>query len=277
MRKLILAFTGFLTNPFCFAETGPTSFSILSMGLQWDFRFSQPLSGSLTSKNWEEKIGKQLQNYDEIFSEWNPASQLRKFESKGWQTWQTFGPEWQEIFELSQIFFNSTEGLFDPTVGGLNFSDSPKRQGDWGNLDWTRWKNNQIRFLQNPGRLSFSGLLKGFLVAEFATQFILEGSRFFSIDAGGGNLCQVENHLVLFESRSSLLDTSGKQHIWNPQNQQKSSSKKNSKIQCSLDLRNLELKTLREKMIFLGSASDVYSTVSLIGPNLPLPKNCRAD
>lgn len=237
------------------------------MGTHWSFEIFEEGSPADFSK-LNLRLEAQLHNFENIFSEWVPESENRSLEKTGFTQWQRPSKEFWDLLMLSEYFFRMTNGLFDPSVAKFKLEiPSP---GSWSDFEVHSTVSQTFRFSKNPGRLTFGGILKGYLLGEFVFFLRNKGLKNFRINAGNGNKVLSLPHSVVFDSFSFYKQTN-QIHIFHPVRGREISASWASHVRCTMTPSAHSNPSDHANLLFLGSASDVLSTIDQIEPLGPNP------
>lgn len=241
--------------------------SFLAMGSKW----TVAMSGLPSRRDFavlKDKIISFALHYDMTFSAWSEESELRRLERDGLDKTQSPSELFFEGLRLSQEAFSETDGVFDITVGAIQWKALPTAVG-LSNLEFDVPKKT-FRFKKDPKRLSFDGIVKGMALGEIASYLIEEDVKGFVIDAGGGNIVErTTSGELRFISRSRVYKAGSNEdrHIWNPRDARYVQEK--SEIVCTVD----DVK--RSTLIRVGALSDAFSTARLLSHDWQLPPICE--
>ena len=241
--------------------------SFLAMGTKWNVSLSG-LQRPRDFPNLRDKLVSFALYYDMTFSAWTDDSELRKLEKAGLDKTQSPSELFFEGLSLAQEAFSETGGVFDITVGAIEWKALPAAVG-LSHLQTDPTKKT-FRFDRDPKRLTFDGLAKGMALGEMASYLIEQGVRAFVIDAGGGNLVERSSAGELrFISRSRIFKagSNGDRHIWNPLDARY--IKEKTEVVCTVD----SLK--RPELVRWGALSDAFSKATLLSSDWHLPPICE--
>ncbi len=211
--------------------------------------------------------------YDKTFSDWRIDSELRKLEKEKLNKFHRPSELFLRGLEYSLLAYNESKSNFDITVGAVIWKERKDKLG----LDKLVLKENGFKFLEDPKRLTFGGIIKGMAVGRLAYWFYSNNIKNFRLNAGDGNLAlsgkkfkdhweeEIQTGLirpdeVVFLSRSNLMQN-GRKHIIG-----KTSQRFPVLAICSSSLEN---KRDWEK---LGALSDAYSTSLILDKDLDWSK-----
>ncbi len=231
-----------------------TDLRFFSMGTHWHVHIDGQQQ-SVSETTLAAHLQRTLERYDQTFSDWSEASELRTLERKGMTTWQKASPLFCEVLRMCQGFYTQTHGQFDITVGAKLWR-APGDQTPVGMMGLQFRDPQTFRFARNPKRLTFGGMLKGYLVGVMASDLYRAGLRSFVVNAGGGNLSIFKDDSIDFLSSSATLQK-GHQHILSPQNPELS-------LNHQAHIRIKSIPQLRQHWAYLGALSDVQSTVATL-------------
>jgi hypothetical protein len=241
--------------------------SFLAMGTKW----TVAMSGVPSKREFtviKDKLISFALYYDMTFSGWTEESELRRLEKAGLDKTQSPSELFFEGLRLSQEAFGETGGVFDITVGAIQWRALPAAVG-LSVLDIDLEKKS-FRFRKDPKRLTFDGIAKGMALGEMAAYLIEQGVKGFVIDAGGGNLVErTSSGELRFVSRSRVFKagSDGDRHVWNPADARYVQEK--SEIVCTVE------DTTRSRLIYWGALSDAFSTARLLSRDFQLPPICE--
>lgn len=139
-----------------------------------------------------------LQNYEKMFSRFDPESELSKINSQ-LGIFTDVSMEVLEIAKHSLEQFEKTEGFFDPRIieilEGVGYDRdfkhiSKAELSEERNVDFQKAKlSEDIQIEDNKlklnSRMDFAGLVKGWAVDEVAGYFFASGWKKFLVDLGG--------------------------------------------------------------------------------------------
>lgn len=241
------------------------------MGTYWIIDFG-PMAKSYRFEKLESELLLLINQYDQTFSDWSPQSELRKLEKKGLTNWNAPSPLFLKGLTFAQEAYALTNQLFDVTIGAVIWNEMSLAVG----LNQLERTKNSFRFLKDPKRLTFGGIVKGMAVGEMAKVLVRKyGFEHFRISAGGGNLAlighgvlydweeiseanQLQKDRIIFLSRSSLTQHK-KNHILNPKNTKEKAF--HSRIQCYSTIDQIN------DWDKLSAYSDALSTVRILTQN----------
>jgi len=169
------------------------------MGTVWKLEW-EAQGKTIDSAALRERFLREIARFDEIFSDWNETSELRKLERRGLTAWQRPSPQFLSGLRLSQEAFERTQGLFDPTTGAVTWKVLPRAVG----FEQIQFRKNSFRFRMDPKRLSFGGIAKGAAVGALARLALDAGMTSFRFGAGGSSLASTdESHPGRLRFRAS--------------------------------------------------------------------------
>ncbi|MEO5668822.1 MAG: FAD:protein FMN transferase [Bdellovibrionota bacterium] len=241
--------------------------SFLAMGSKWTVAMSGvPSRGDFAVL--KDKLISFALYYEMTFSSWSEESELRRLERDGLDKTQSPSELFFEGLRLSQEAFGYTGGVFDITVGAIEFKALPAAVG-LSSLEVDPEKKT-FRFKRDPKRLTFDGIVKGMALGEMASYLIEQNVKGFVIDAGGGNLVERTTAGQLsFVSRSRIYKAGSNEdrHIWNPRDARY--VKEKSEVVCKVD------ETKRSMLVRWGGLSDAFSKATLLSSDWQLPPICE--
>ncbi len=241
--------------------------SFLAMGTKWHVS----MSGVPAKRDFvllKDKLVSFALHYEMVFSDWSEESELRRLEKAGLSKTQSPSELFFEGLLLAQEAYGETGGVFDITVGAVQWKALPEAVG-LASLQ-TNTEKKTFRFEKDPRRLTFNGLVKGMALGEMASYLISENVRMFTIDAGGGNLVErLSDGSLRFVSRSRVYraGTEGERHVWHPRDARY--ARESSEISCRVDDKS------RSVLIRWGALNDAFSTARLVSVDWQLPPICE--
>jgi len=241
--------------------------SFLAMGTKWTVSMSG-VPGRRDFTVLKDKLLSFALHYDMTFSAWSEESELRRLEKAGLEKTQSPSELFFEGLMLSQEAFGATDGVFDITVGAIQWKALPAAVG-LSELEVDPRKKT-FRFARDPRRLSFDGIVKGMALGEMATYLLEQNVKSFVIDAGGGNLVErLSSGELRFVSRSRVYKAGSDEdrHIWHPKDARYVQEK--SEVVCTVE----EMR--RSTLLRWGALSDAFSTARLLSRDWQLPPICE--
>jgi thiamine biosynthesis lipoprotein ApbE len=241
--------------------------SFLGMGTKWTVAMSG-VPSKADFVTLKDKITSFALHYEMTFSAWNDESELRRLERAGLDKTQSPSELFFEGLLLAQEAFGETGGVFDITVGAIQWKALPQAVG-LSRLE-TNEEKKTFRFKRDPKRLTFDGMVKGMVLGEMASYLIEQGVKSFLIDGGGGNLVErTSTGELRFVSRSRVYKAGSNEdrHIWNPRDARY--VKEKVEIVCKVE------ETDRPTLIRWGALSDAFSTARLLTTDFQLPPICE--
>lgn len=157
--------------------------TFFSMGTLWKIDLYEPHQ-SVEKSLLTGTLLKVVNEYDQVFSDWNEQSELRQLEKRDLTQWQEASPLFLQGLGFAQEAYQATDRVFDITIGAVLWKELSKPVG----LSLLQTKPGAFRFKEHPKRLTFGGIVKGAAVGALAKTLFEKGFRHFRIDAGGGNL-----------------------------------------------------------------------------------------
>ena len=285
MKVLIIVFILTLIGPFNQLKAETSNFHLFSMGTLWKIDLFHP-NKAVKKDILKVILNKELQRYDQTFSDWSSSSELRKLE-KNMENWLTPSPLFMKGLEYSQEAFDLTYKNFDITIGSVLWKEALKPVGMEKLQMRTKQGKKQFRFLTNPKRLTFGGIVKGMVLGRLSQILMKHNIKNFRVDAGGGNISlmgqksslmaweeevelgALKKDEIIFISRSKLTRPDGVKHIFS-RTKTKNDKKNQSVIFCKSETNKV---TDWER---LASLSDALSTVQTFSNSkLSQTLNCK--
>lgn len=131
-------------------------------------------------------------------SQWEPDSDLSRFNRAAPDTWRGVPPEFARVLRAGLEVSAASGGAFDPAMGALSdlwgFGATPRSTApDGAAIDAARAPAGAIAFdgpglrarRAGPAQLDFSGIAKGFGVDLAAQSLLRHGLRHFLLEVGG--------------------------------------------------------------------------------------------
>ncbi len=151
-------------------------------------------------------IQKILDKFENIFSTWQPNSELSKINTADVGKWIMVSNYMQELLLLSVAIHKQTNGYFDITLGntlkvwGHNeyFNDNKIKPSSTTikkiitGMQYLLIKNNSIKKTKDI-KLDLSAIAKGYAIDNLAKEFIKKGINNFSIELGGEVITRGKN------------------------------------------------------------------------------------
>lgn len=173
-----------------------------SMGTDWTVRLVAPPGADQAVL--QQAVEAELAMIVALFSHWEPASQLSRFNAAPTGTWEMSPEFWGPITAILDIA-DDTDGAFDPTLGALvdlwGFGPAGPRPADGPPLPdpagiaaalavsgWQKLRlNRPARAMAQPGgmRLDLSAVAKGHAVDRVAERLTREGVNAHLVEIGG--------------------------------------------------------------------------------------------
>ena len=132
-------------------------------------------------------------------SQWEPGSDLSRFNRAAPGAWQMLPPEFARVLRAALDVTEASSGAFNPAMGALSDAwgfgavPAPDRAPSAAGIDDIQRGAGQVVF-DGPGlrarrtgseRLDFSGIAKGFAVDLAAERLLARGVRHFLLEIGG--------------------------------------------------------------------------------------------
>lgn len=184
-------------SPAAFADRQPGGrverFAGKTMGTSWSLAAVSPPQGVAT------EVRAALDRVVAQMSQWEPGSDLSRFNRGAPGTWQMLPPEFARVLRAALDVAEASGGAFDPAVGALSdtwgFGAAPVPHGapSGAEIDDILAGAGRVA-LDSPGlrarrtgseRLDFSGIAKGFAVDLAAERLLATGVRHFLLEVGG--------------------------------------------------------------------------------------------
>ena len=198
-RPWVLFFVlGFFVSPLLAAE--PVVLSGRAMGTTWMVKFIQPAS-PLNPVTLHARISEKLEQLEQQFSTYRPASELSRFNATRRTEWITVSPEIVRVAAAAQALSWRTEGAFDVTVAplvqlwgfGTQRRASPPSAQEitfaQALVDWRRLEARQsppaLRKTRPDLSVDFSSIAKGFAVDEIGDRLRALGVDECWVQIGG--------------------------------------------------------------------------------------------
>jgi thiamine biosynthesis lipoprotein len=167
-------------------------FGGMTMGTSWSVRLAAPLGGM--ADDLEQGIRAVLDGVIAQMSNWEPASDISRFNTTPPDEWQTLPDDFLFVLDAALRVASTSGGAFDPTVGravdlwgfgpGAARAPAPRRHnrpGDWRAIEIGRSKARRL----SDVTLDFSGIAKGFAVDAVASLLTRSGLRHALVEIGG--------------------------------------------------------------------------------------------
>ena len=163
------------------------------MGTTWSVRAVAPLPGAV------EGVQAALDRVVAQMSQWEPDSDLSRFNRSPPGQWRMLPPEFARVLQAADDVARASGGAFDPAMGALSDiwgfgpAFAPAKAPDKAVIAAIMANREAIEF-DPPGlrarragqaRLDFSGIAKGFGVDQAAEWLLAQGMRHFLIEVGG--------------------------------------------------------------------------------------------
>jgi thiamine biosynthesis lipoprotein len=168
-----------------------------TMGTTWSVKLVAPTTANaqaLTAMAQRELDGVVRQ-----MSPWEPLSDLSRYNRAAAGSWTALPPAFAQVLRCALEVAETTNGAFDPTLGGLvdlwgfgsrPFSGEPPKADDIATAreaaGWRRIVLDGDSLFQPGGlRLDLNGIAKGFAVDQVAAAFERSGARSYLVEVGG--------------------------------------------------------------------------------------------
>mgnify|MGYP000896347818 CR=1 FL=1 len=264
------------------APLRPFEHVFFGMGTVWRVEGLAP--ASLDAPALREALSRRVLEDELLFSDWSEESELRRLERGGLAEWRPASPRFLKLLDLSAEAWRESRGVFDPTIGAVQWKALARPVG----LGAMERREGEFRFREDPRRLTFGGIAKGFSVGALGELLVARGFRHFRVNGGGGNLLlraetgaepwpellayglEAEALWHVSRSRTARPETSkgakASQHIYDPRDPRRALNEA-ATLLCRQRLeRDLESE---------AALSDAASKALVVEPEAPVPPHCR--